>query len=142
MKMEHQSDPLVIAWMSVFITHIIGSLWVISLFQYFDVVLAVLRCLLSVSKACANLFVELLQCIWFYVYAGCFYELFVYLYNLKYEAPTNRMRLRLEEDFDSHLKETWIPFRSLSVDDTLTEQWKSSGALRNELSAFSGECSP
>ena len=125
--------------MSVFIAHVIASLWVIALFQHFDVVLAGLRCLLSFSNACATLFTELLQCVWFYVCTGCIYELFVYLYNLKYEAPTNRMKLRLEKDFDNHLKESWIPFRSLSVDDTLTEQWKSSNALRNELSAFTVE---
>ena len=137
MKIECTIDSVIIARMSVFTVHIIGSLWVITLFQHFDIVLSVLRCLLSFSRSCVNLFVELLQCVWFYVCAGCFYEFLVYLYNLKYEAPTNRMKLQLEEDFDNHLKESWIPFRSLSVDDTLTEQWKASNALRNELSTLS-----
>ena len=124
----------VIARMSVFIIQAIGSLWVIALFQYYDVVLAGFRCLFSFSSFCARLFVDLIQCIWFYVCVGCFYELLIYLYNLKYERPKNRMKLQLNEDFDNHLKECWIPFRSLSIDDTLTEQWKSSSAIRNELS--------
>lgn len=120
--------------MSVFIIQAIGSLWVIALFQYYDVVLAGLRCLFSFSSFCARLFVDLIHCMWFYVCVGCFYELLIYLYNLKYERPKNRMKLQLNEDFDNHLKDCWIPFRSLSIDDTLTEQWKSSSAIRNELS--------
>ena len=122
--------------MSLYVILVVGPLWVITLFHHFGAVLSHLQFLHTAIRSFSVLFVELLHCIWFYLCAGCFYELFVYLYNLKYEAPEKRTKLRLEEDFESHLRESWIPFRSLSVDDTLTEQWRSSSAVQNELSSF------